>query len=58
MSKYPGGTTNPADFISGQKLHDVQISGEGTIEGQGSDWWPLVKPNPALRRPRMISEQP
>ncbi|HEY7088479.1 MAG TPA: glycosyl hydrolase family 28 protein [Tepidisphaeraceae bacterium] len=53
--KYPGGINNPANFISGQKLHDVSISGEGTIDGQGADWWPLAKPQPTARRPRMIS---
>src|SRR5438128_2225947 len=33
LEKYPGGTKNPADFISGSKLQDVSISGEGTIDG-------------------------
>jgi hypothetical protein len=26
-------------FISGTGLHDVEISGDGTLDGQGSDWW-------------------
>jgi polygalacturonase len=29
----------PAPFISGQKLHDVAISGSGTIDGGGAKWW-------------------
>lgn len=35
---YPGGSS-PADFISGSKLHDIEISGSGTIDGQGQAWW-------------------
>jgi len=35
---YPGGTS-PTDFISASKLHDIEISGGGTIDGQGAVWW-------------------
>lgn len=35
---YPGGTS-PKDFISASKLHDIEISGSGTIDGQGAVWW-------------------
>ncbi|HEX5244046.1 MAG TPA: glycosyl hydrolase family 28 protein [Tepidisphaeraceae bacterium] len=55
MDRYPGGTTNPQSFISGQKVHDVVISGKGTIDGQGAAWWPLVKKQPNIARPRMIA---
>jgi polygalacturonase len=57
MDQYPGGTRTPQSFITGQRLHDVAISGEGTIEGQGGDWWPLVKGPKArpITRPRMIA---
>ncbi len=56
LDKYPGGTTRPADFLSGQKLHDVALTGKGTIDGQGAAWWPLVKKDaPAIGRPRMIA---
>jgi polygalacturonase len=27
-------------FINGTNLHDVVISGSGTIDGQGAGWWP------------------
>ncbi len=30
---------NTATFISGNSLHDVEISGLGTIDGQGTNWW-------------------
>jgi len=36
---YPGGTNSPTDFITASKLHDVEISGSGTIDGQGAPWW-------------------
>ena len=54
IDKYPGGTTTGTDFISGTKLHDVAITGKGTIDGQGSPWWPFAK-DKAARRPRMIA---
>lgn len=53
MGKYPGGTKDPADFISGKDLQDVRIDGEGTIDGQGGAWWPFAKTKGASR-PRMI----
>ena len=53
LEKYPGGTKTPADFISGEGLQDVSISGEGTIDGQGAAWWPFAKDKGASR-PRMI----
>jgi polygalacturonase len=37
-----------APFIYGTNLHDVAISGSGTIDGQGSTWWPGGDPRPYL----------
>jgi polygalacturonase len=54
IDRYPGGTKNPADLISGAKLHDIAIGGPGTIDGQGAAWWPLVKKEESISRPRMI----
>ena len=54
MGKYPGGMKEGIAFISGSKLHDVAISGKGTIDGQGSPWWPYAKTQ-GVRRPRMIA---
>lgn len=54
LDKYPGGTADPANFISGAGLHDVVISGSGTIDGQGIPWWPYARV-PGARRPRMIA---
>jgi polygalacturonase len=55
IDRYPGGTRSPASFISGQKLHDIAITGQGTIDGQGAAWWPLAKTQRFARRPRMIA---
>jgi polygalacturonase len=54
IDKYPGGTTDPENFISGSGLHDVAISGAGLIDGQGIPWWPYARERGA-RRPRMIA---
>jgi polygalacturonase len=53
LEKYPGGTMDPANFISGVGLHDVAITGSGIIDGQGTPWWPYARQLGA-RRPRMI----
>lgn len=60
MSRYPTGSDGPKNFISGEGLHDISISGSGTIDGQGADWWPLAKKRHDKakkddRRPRMIA---
>jgi len=36
IPKWPSAST---PFISGATLHDVEISGTGTIDGQGTNWW-------------------
>ena len=53
LGQYPGGTVNPSNFISGSSLHDIEISGTGAIDGQGSPWWPYADTNGAVR-PIMI----
>jgi len=55
LGKYPGGTRNPESFISGDKLHDVAITGAGAIDGQGAAWWPYAKTDKNAKRPKMIS---
>ena len=36
MSSWPNPST---PFINGNLVHDVEISGAGTIDGQGTNWW-------------------
>src|SRR5438270_6861690 len=54
IDRYPGGTAQGLDFISGSKLHDIALTGKGTIDGQGAPWWPFAK-DKAAKRPRMIA---
>lgn len=54
LKQYPGGIKDPKTFISGEKLHDIAISGSGTIDGQGTDWWSYAKTGTSVARPRMI----
>jgi polygalacturonase len=39
FSRYPKGNKGYANSITADKAHDLEISGEGTIDGQGEPWW-------------------
>jgi polygalacturonase len=54
LDRYPGGSKSPESFITGSKLHDIAITGKGTIDGQGAPWWPHYKEK-GFNRPRMIA---
>src|SRR6266404_354728 len=64
-------TDNPADFagstsnsfipfVSGKKLHDVTITGQGVIDGSGAKWWVPAEaarqktPGYTLPRPNLV----
>jgi hypothetical protein len=49
-NKYPDATGTPAYPIAGTSLTDLEISGSGTIDGNGAGWWSA---DPA-HRPYMI----
>ncbi len=49
-SKYPNATGTPAYPIAGTSLTDLEISGSGTIDGNGAGWWSANPPH----RPYMI----
>jgi polygalacturonase len=53
VASWPGGSS-PPDFIVGSTLHDIEISGSGTIDGQStaSGWW---NGRATSARPYMIS---
>ena len=55
MGKYPTGAGRSENFISGDQLHDVAITGAGAIDGQGAPWWPLAKTPQDGKRPKMIT---
>ena len=50
FASWPGTTT----FINGSGLHDVTISGSGTIDGQGADWWAAFNSS-GISRPNFIN---
>ena len=47
---YPGSTA----FLYGKNLNNVEISGSGTIDGQGSAWWSAYNANNSLARPIVV----
>jgi polygalacturonase len=56
---FPANGKSRENFISANKEHDVQISGEGIIDGQGQPWWVEFRktkstPEGGIRRPQMI----
>ena len=55
MLPYGSYPANVPNFITCTRLHDVEISGGGTIDGQGAPWWALFNAdNSALRPHDMI----
>lgn len=53
---YPNnGTTDQYNpFIFGSGLSNIEVSGNGVIEGQGSPWWTAYGSNSNMKRPSMI----
>ncbi|HYO07641.1 MAG TPA: glycoside hydrolase family 28 protein [Tepidisphaeraceae bacterium] len=48
---------NYSGLIWGRDAHDIAITGEGTIDGQGQAWWPWRRPaTPAIKRLREMGE--
>ncbi|MEI8084651.1 MAG: glycosyl hydrolase family 28 protein [Paludibacter sp.] len=56
VGSYPNNGTADSynNFIFGQNLSNIKISGTGTIEGNGTAWWAAYKANAAISRPCMI----
>jgi autotransporter-associated beta strand protein len=55
LGVYPGGTTSAQTFIGCNGVHDVEISGFGTIDGQGAAWWAYNSTNSSIVRPMMLN---
>jgi hypothetical protein len=52
---YPNSSTSPAHFITiASGSTNVQLSGGGTIDGNGSDWWTAYNNKAISNRPRLI----
>src|SRR3954466_15275281 len=54
MANYPN-NTSPSNFISISGKNNVEISGSGTIDGNGQDWWAAYIANNTISRPRIIN---
>jgi polygalacturonase len=55
MAKYPVTRERYQDCISITDAQDIEISGEGTIDGQGKAWWAAFEANHSMtHRPYMI----
>jgi polygalacturonase len=48
---------NYSGLISARDAHDIAITGEGTIDGQGQTWWPWKsRAGDSIRKLRMLGE--
>jgi polygalacturonase len=60
FGQFPG-SSNPngasINFISASSVNDVEISGSGAIDGQGTPFWHALDTNSAFLRPIMIRFQ-
>jgi polygalacturonase len=55
MTKYPVAKARYQDCISVADAQDIEISGEGTIDGQGKAWWAAFEADHSMtHRPYMI----
>lgn len=56
LANYPIVEGRYQDCISVSDAHDIEISGQGTIDGQGQAWWTAFQANKSMtHRPFMIT---
>jgi polygalacturonase len=53
LGTYPSGTNTPT-FIIANQAEDLELSGWGTIDGQGAAWWQAFLSGSHLARPMML----
>ncbi len=55
MANYPIRKNRYVDAIIATNAHDVSLTGEGVIDGQGEAWWKAFRANPEMtHRPYLI----
>jgi len=56
FSEYPGAgsTSSISNFIQASDDSNVEISGSGTIDGNGSAWWTAYNSNNNIQRPDLL----
>jgi polygalacturonase len=56
LKTYPSSKTRYQDSITANDAQDLEISGPGTIDGQGKAWWEAFEANKAMtHRPYLIT---
>ncbi len=50
-ASYPGTVV----FITANNAHDIALTGAGTIDGQGQDWWTAFAADSTVTRPQEVS---
>jgi polygalacturonase len=55
LARYPGGTENPPTLITCHNIHDLEISGQGTFDGQGRAWWEAFGADRSVARPMIFN---
>lgn len=55
LGVYPGGRADAPTFISANRATDLEISGRGTIDGQGAAWWAVQRSGDPILRPMMLN---
>ncbi len=56
LATYPVRGARYQNGISATRAHDLEISGEGVIDGQGAKWWAEFRANSAMtHRPNLLS---
>ena len=48
LTNYPVVRNRYVDAITAADAHDLEISGEGTIDGQGEAWWTAFRANSSM----------
>jgi len=55
-SSYLGaGASSVSNFITASNLTNFEITGSGTIDGNGAGWWTAYNANNSIGRPRLIN---
>lgn len=55
LTNYPSAKGRYQDSITASGAHDLEISGEGTIDGQGEPWWTAFRSNQSMtHRPYLV----
>ncbi len=52
---YPDVGNSPKNFITISSKNNVEISGSGTIDGNGAAWWTAYNADNSVNRPRLIN---